>query len=148
MAIYVQPTPFDPGVALNNVHQQQLGIGAVVSFTGYVRDFNDGLGVVGLFLEHYPGMTEKALEKIVKEAEGRWPLLGVEVIHRVGDLPPGEPIVFVACASAHRQAAFAACEFIMDYLKTKAPFWKREATPEGTRWVEGRATDQYAADRW
>ncbi|WP_426152054.1 molybdopterin synthase catalytic subunit MoaE [Pseudomonas sp. DC3000-4b1] len=148
MAVRVQRIAFDPGAELNGVHQRQLGVGAVVSFTGYVRDFNDGQDVAGLFLEHYPGMTEKALEKIVAEAQGRWPLLNVEVLHRVGELAPGEPIVFVACASAHRQAAFQACEFIMDYLKTRAPFWKRETTPEGPRWVEGRQSDQDSAERW
>ena len=148
MAIRVLPTAFDPGMELNAVHQSQLGIGAVVSFTGYVRDFNDGKDVAGLFLEHYPGMTEKALGSIEQQARERWPLLNVEVIHRVGDLPPGEPIVFVACASAHRQAAFQACEFIMDYLKTRAPFWKRETTPDGPLWVEGRHSDQQAAERW
>lgn len=148
MAVRVQRIAFDPGAELNGVHQRQLGVGAVASFTGYVRDFNDGQDVAGLFLEHYPGMTEKALEKIVAEAQGRWPLLNVEVLHRVGELAPGEPIVFVACASAHRQAAFQACEFIMDYLKTRAPFWKRETTPEGPRWVEGRQSDQDSAERW
>jgi molybdopterin synthase catalytic subunit len=148
MAIRVQAAPFDPGAELNAMHRQQLGIGAVVSFVGYVRDFNDGHEVAGLFLEHYPGMTEKALAAILEEAGQRWPLLGAEVIHRVGDLPPGEPIVFVACASAHRQAAFNACEFIMDYLKTRAPFWKKETTPQGPRWVEGRHSDQAAAGRW
>jgi molybdopterin synthase catalytic subunit len=148
MSICVQPQPFDPGAELNAMHQQQLGIGAVVSFVGYVRDFNDGHDVAGLFLEHYPGMTEKALAAILEEAGQRWPLLGVKVIHRVGQLPPGEPIVFVACASSHRQAAFNACEFIMDYLKTRAPFWKKETTPEGPRWVEGRHSDQEAAGRW
>ena len=148
MTIRVQAHAFDPGHELNAMHQQQLGIGAVVSFVGYVRDFNDGHEVAGLFLEHYPGMTEKALAAIVREAEGRWPLLKVEVIHRVGDLPPGEPIVFVGCASSHRGAAFNACEFIMDYLKTRAPFWKKETTPEGPRWVEGRHSDQEAAGRW
>ncbi|WP_040261256.1 molybdopterin synthase catalytic subunit MoaE [Pseudomonas massiliensis] len=148
MAVRVQRIAFDPGAELNGVHQRQLGVGAVASFTGYVRDFNDGQDVAGLFLEHYPGMTEKALEKIVVEAQGRWPLLNVEVLHRIGELAPGEPIVFVACASAHRQAAFQACEFIMDYLKTRAPFWKRETTPEGSRWVEGRQSDQDSAERW
>ena len=148
MGIRVQPGAFDPGTELNAVHQQRLGIGAVVSFVGYVRDFNDGQDVRVLFLEHAPGMTEKALAAIVGQAEQRWPLLGVEVIHRIGDLPPGEPIVFVACASAHRQAAFSACEFIMDYLKTRAPFWKKETTPDGPRWVEGKHSDQEAAGRW
>ncbi|MWV17752.1 molybdopterin synthase catalytic subunit MoaE [Pseudomonas sp. L-22-4S-12] len=148
MAVRVEPAAFDPGAELNALHAAQLGIGAVVGFVGYVRDFNDGQDVRGMFLEHYPGMTEKALEKIVVEAEQRWPLLRVEIVHRVGQLPPGEPIVFVGTASAHRQAAFDACNFIMDYLKTRAPFWKKEDTPEGARWVEGRCSDQDAAGRW
>jgi molybdopterin synthase catalytic subunit len=101
-----------------------------------------------MFLEHYPVMTEKALDKIVVEAEQRWPLLKVEVLHRIGALEPGEPIVFVGVASAHRQAAFDACNFIMDYLKTRAPFWKKENTQDGPRWVEGRQSDQDAAGRW
>lgn len=148
MSVRVQSVPFDAGAELNALHAAQLGIGAVVGFVGYVRDYNDGQDVAGMFLEHYPGMTEKALEKIVAEAETRWPLLRVEVLHRVGALAPGEPIVFVGTASAHRQAAFAACDFIMDYLKTRAPFWKREDTDAGTRWVEGRDSDQQAAARW
>jgi molybdopterin synthase catalytic subunit len=101
-----------------------------------------------MLLEHYPGMTEKALAKIEAEARERWPLLGVEILHRVGPLQPGEPIVFVGTTSAHRQAAFESCDFIMDYLKTRAPFWKKEGTAEGARWVEGRASDQQAAQRW
>ncbi|HTN29522.1 MAG TPA: molybdopterin synthase catalytic subunit MoaE [Pseudomonas sp.] len=148
MSVRVQSAPFDAGAELNALHAAQLGIGAVVGFVGYVRDYNDGQDVAGMFLEHYPGMTEKALEKIVAEAETRWPLLRVEVLHRVGALAPGEPIVFVGTASAHRQAAFAACDFIMDYLKTRAPFWKREDTADGERWVEGRDSDQQAAARW
>lgn len=148
MAVRVQTAPFDAGEELNALHAAQLGIGAVVGFVGYVRDYNEGQDVAGMFLEHYPGMTEKALEKIVVEAQARWPLLRVEVLHRVGALTPGEPIVFVGTASAHRQAAFAACDFIMDYLKTRAPFWKREDTDAGTRWVEGRDSDQQAAARW
>ncbi len=118
MSVRVQTASFDPGAELNALHAAQLGIGAVVGFVGYVRDYNDGQDVAGMYLEHYPGMTEKALAKIVTEAEARWPLLQVEVLHRVGALTPGEPIVFVGTASAHRQAAFAACDFIMDYLKT------------------------------
>ena len=148
MSVRVQTAPFDAGAELNALHAAQLGIGAVVGFVGYVRDYNDGQDVAGMYLEHYPGMTEKALAKIVAEAEARWPLLRVEVLHRVGALTPGEPIVFVGTASAHRQAAFAACDFIMDYLKTRAPFWKREDTAEGTRWVDGRDSDQQAAARW
>ena len=148
MSVRVQTASFDPGAELNALHAAQLGIGAVVGFVGYVRDYNDGQDVAGMYLEHYPGMTEKALAKIVTEAEARWPLLQVEVLHRVGALTPGEPIVFVGTASAHRQAAFTACDFIMDYLKTRAPFWKREDTAEGARWVEGRDSDQQAAARW
>ncbi|AOZ13850.1 MULTISPECIES: molybdopterin synthase catalytic subunit MoaE [Pseudomonas] len=148
MAIRVQTEAFDPGVEVNALHAANAGVGAVVSFVGYVRDFNDGRDVAGMFLEHYPGMTEKALGKIVIEAEQRWPLLKLEVLHRVGALQPGEPIVFVGVASAHRQAAFDACAFVMDYLKTRAPFWKKEHTPDGPRWVEGRASDHAAADRW
>ncbi|WP_017940047.1 molybdopterin synthase catalytic subunit MoaE [Zestomonas thermotolerans] len=148
MAIRVQSETFDPGLELNALHAANRGIGAVVGFVGYVRDFNDGQDVAALFLEHAPGMTEKALARIVAEAEQRWPLLGVEVLHRVGHLQPGEPIVFVGTASAHRQAAFEACNFIMDYLKTRAPFWKKEDTPEGPRWVEGRDSDLAAAERW
>ncbi|KAF1065383.1 MAG: Molybdopterin synthase catalytic subunit [Pseudomonas citronellolis] len=148
MSIRVQPEAFDPGAELNALHAANRGIGAVVGFTGYVRDFNDGREVGGLFLEHYPGMTEKALQRIVEEAEQRWPLLRLEILHRIGRLEPGEPIVFVGTASAHRQAAFDACNFVMDYLKTQAPFWKKEDTAEGPRWVEGRCSDQAALERW
>jgi molybdopterin synthase catalytic subunit len=148
MAIRVQTAAFDPGHELNAMHAANAGVGAVVSFVGYVRDFNDGREVSGMFLEHFPGMTEKALGKIADEAGQRWPLLKVEVIHRIGRLEPGEPIVFVATTSAHRQAAFDACAFIMDYLKTRAPFWKQEDTPEGPRWVEGKCSDKDAAERW
>ena len=122
--------------------------GAVVTFIGKVRDFNQGDSVTGLSLEHYPGMTEKSLAAIVDEAKTRWPLLKVRVIHRVGDLALGDQIVFVGVTSAHRGAAFQACEFIMDYLKTRAPFWKKEQTPEESRWVDARETDTSAADRW
>lgn len=148
MAIRVQAGAFDPGAEVNAMQAANAGVGAVVSFVGYVRDFNDGHDVAGMFLEHYPGMTEKALAGIAAEAEQRWPLLKQEVIHRVGALEPGEPIVFVGVASAHRQAAFEACEFVMDYLKTRAPFWKKEHTADGPRWVDGRSSDHAAADRW
>lgn len=148
MGIRVQTAAFDPGAELNALHAANVGVGAVVGFVGYVRDFNEGCEVGGLFLEHYPGMTEKALAKIADEAGRRWPLLNLEILHRIGRLEPGEPIVFVGCASAHRQAAFEACEFVMDYLKTRAPFWKKENTGEGPRWVEGRDSDQEAAGRW
>lgn len=148
MTIRVQVEAFLPGVELEALHAANAGVGAVVGFVGYVRDYNDGQEVAGMTLEHYPGMTEKALAGIVEQAEARWPLLHVAIVHRVGQLQPGEPIVFVGTASAHRQAAFDACAFIMDYLKTRAPFWKREDTPGGARWVDGRASDQAAAERW
>ncbi|WP_296246378.1 molybdopterin synthase catalytic subunit MoaE [Pseudomonas sp. UBA4194] len=148
MSVRVQAEPFDPGAELNALHEANTGVGAVVSFVGYVRDFNHGLEVSGMFLEHYPGMTEKALGKIAFEAAQRWPLLKLEVLHRVGLLQPGEPIVFVGVASAHRQAAFEACDFVMDYLKTRAPFWKKESTEDGPRWVDGRESDLVAAQRW
>lgn len=148
MTITVQTACFDPGQLLNQLHADHLGVGAVVSFVGYVRDFNDGQAVAGMLLEHYPGMTEKALSKIVDEARARWPLLSVDVLHRVGRLEPGEPIVFVGVSSAHRQAAFDACNFIMDYLKTRAPFWKKEDTAEGPRWVDARESDDQALERW
>lgn len=146
--IRVQTAAFDGGAELNVLHAANQGVGAVAGFVGYVRDFNDGADVAGMFLEHYPGMTERALEKIVEEARGRWPVLNVCVIHRVGELAPGDPIVFVGVASAHRDAAFDACRFIMDYLKTRAPFWKRELTPGGDRWVDEREGDHAAAARW
>ncbi|ACO77357.1 Molybdopterin converting factor, large subunit [Azotobacter vinelandii CA] len=148
MGIRVQVGTFEPGRELDALHAANAGVGAVVGFVGYVRDFNEGREVGGMFLEHYPGMTEKALAKIADEAARRWPLLRVEVLHRIGRLEPGEPIVFVGTASAHRQAAFDACAFIMDYLKIRAPFWKKEDTGEGPRWVEGRDSDQEAARRW
>ena len=122
--------------------------GAVVTFVGKVRDMNLGDNVTGSSLEHYPGMTEKALGEICDEAEHRWPLLNIRVIHRVGDLDIGDQIVFVGVSSAHRGAAFEACEFVMDYLKTKAPFWMKERTTEATRWVYSRDSDAKAAQRW
>ncbi|MGL5430884.1 MAG: molybdopterin synthase catalytic subunit MoaE [Vibrio sp.] len=122
--------------------------GAVVTFVGKVRDMNLGDNVLGLHLEHYPGMTEKALLEICDLAQARWPLQRVRVIHRIGDMLSGDQIVFVGVTSAHRNAAFAACEFIMDYLKTRAPFWKKELTTEQSRWIDSRASDQQAAQRW
>ncbi|NVD07146.1 molybdopterin synthase catalytic subunit MoaE [Vibrio sp. JPW-9-11-11] len=122
--------------------------GAVVTFVGKVRDMNLGDSVTGLSLEHYPGMTEKALSEICDQAEQRWPLLRTRIIHRIGDLDIGDQIVFVGVSSAHRGAAFEACEFIMDFLKTKAPFWKKERTTESSRWVESRDSDAQAAKRW
>ncbi len=148
MKITVQEADFDVGVELAAMTRGQPAVGACASFVGYVRDRNDGAAVAAMTLEHYPGMTEKALATIVDEARGRWELLDVTVIHRVGRLDIGDQIVLVAVTSAHRGEAFAACEFIMDYLKTRAPFWKREETPEGARWVDARETDDVAAGRW
>jgi molybdopterin synthase catalytic subunit len=123
-------------------------IGAVVNFVGTVRDINDGASVAELELEHYPGMTERALADIVEQACARWPLYGALVIHRIGPMQPLDQIVLVAASAAHRGEAFAACEFIMDYLKTEAPFWKKEQTPAGARWVDARVTDDTARAKW
>lgn len=145
--ISIQTEDFDPG----REHEQlsnNPAAGAIVTFTGTVRDMNLGDSVGGLYLEHYPGMTEKALRGIIDEAGNRWSLSSVRVIHRVGQMYPGDRIVFVGVSSAHRREAFEACEFIMDYLKTRAPFWKKETTEEGNRWVSERDSDQQAAERW
>ena len=123
-------------------------VGAVASFVGLVRDRNDGLGVSAMELEHYPGMTERAIEAMIDEAHRRFDIRGARVIHRVGPLLPMDQIVLVAVTSSHRGTAFQACEFIMDYLKTQAPFWKKEQTPEGARWVDARVSDDAAAARW
>ena len=148
MKIRVQAEDFDAGREIAALRAGNPAIGAVASFIGLVRDINDGSGVAAMTLEHYPGMTEKALEKIVEEARGRWEVLGCSVIHRVGRLAPEDQIVLVAVASGHRGDAFAACQFIMDYLKTKAPFWKKEETALGARWVEAKSSDDAAAERW
>jgi molybdopterin synthase catalytic subunit len=148
MMIRVQQEAFDVGVEQQALLQGRSDIGATVSFTGLVRDFNERPEVTALTLEHYPGMTEKALEAIVEDACGRWPLQGVRLIHRVGCLAPGDPIVLVVVASAHRRAAFEACDFIMDYLKTRAPFWKKEHTASGNYWVAERSSDYQDAARW
>lgn len=148
MKILVQESDFDPGVEIAALHAGQPKVGAVASFVGLVRDLNEGEGVASLTLEHYPAMTEKSLHAIADEAVERWHLLDVTVIHRVGTLKPLDRIVFVGVASMHRGDAFAACEFIMDYLKTRAPFWKKEGTAGGERWVEARTSDENAADRW
>ena len=148
MSVRVQEADFDLNAELAALRASDARIGAVVSFVGLVRDINDGAGVSEMTLEHYPGMTEKALEAIEAEARARWDIYGTLVIHRVGPLKPCDQIVLVAVTSAHRGEAFAACEFIMDYLKTRAPFWKRETTPEGARWVDARETDDSAAERW
>ena len=148
MSVSVQEADFDVGAEIAALTAGDARAGAVASFVGLVRDVNDGSGVSEMTLEHYPGMTEKALNAIVDEARSRWDIYVVRVIHRVGRLQPCDRIVLVAVSSAHRGEAFAACEFIMDYLKTRAPFWKREVTPDGARWVDARETDDSAAQRW
>ena len=148
MKIIVQTEAFDLATEVAALYQANPKVGAVASFLGLVRDINDGQGVRTLSLEHYPGMTEKALTEIVAAASQRWEVLDASVIHRVGRLHPCDPIVLVAVASGHRGDAFAACEFIMDYLKTRAPFWKKETTPAGERWVDARDSDDQAASRW
>lgn len=145
--IRVGPAPFDMAEAYRWLAACDED-GAVVTFTGKVRNHNLGSDVAALTLEHYPGMTEKALQEIVAAARKRWPLQRVTVIHRVGELFPGDEIVLVGVTSAHRGSAFSAAEFIMDYLKTRAPFWKREATEQGDRWVDARDSDHQAAQRW
>jgi len=147
MKISVQKEDFDLGAEVKAM-AKNAKIGAVASFVGLVRDVNDGAKVGAMTLEHYPGMTEKALAAIVEEAKGRWEVLDCTVIHRYGELKPTDQIVLVVVASGHRGDAFAACEFLMDYLKTKAPFWKKEQTPDGGRWVEARDSDDKAAGRW
>jgi molybdopterin synthase catalytic subunit len=148
MKVVVQHEAFELGAEVDAMRLGRTDIGAIASFVGLARDVNEGSGVAAMTLEHYPGMTEKALAALVEEATARWSLLDVTVIHRVGRLLPGDPIVLVAVASSHRAEAFAACEFIMDYLKTRAPFWKKEETPDGERWVDARASDDAAAARW
>jgi len=148
MSVSVQREEFDIAREIAALRAGNARIGAVAAFVGIVRDVNNGDDVRTLTLEHYPGMTEKALEAIIAEARGRWDVYDVRVVHRVGTLAPTDPIVLVLVTSAHRGDAFAACEFVMDYLKTRAPFWKKEATPQGERWVEARASDDDAAARW
>lgn len=148
MTVRVQQADFDVGAELTALRAGDARVGALASFVGLVRDVSHGTGVQEMTLEHYPGMTEKALEAIVAEAQKRWEIYATLVIHRVGPLKPCDQIVLVAVTSAHRGEAFAACEFIMDYLKTRAPFWKRETTPDGARWVDARETDDSAAARW
>jgi molybdopterin synthase catalytic subunit len=147
MKISVQREDFDLGAEVRALGRNPK-IGAVASFIGLVRDVNEGAPVGTMTLEHYPGMTEKALAEIVEQARRRWQVLDCTVIHRYGELKPTDQIVLVVVASAHRGDAFAACEFLMDYLKTRAPFWKKEQTPEGARWVEARESDDEAVQRW
>jgi len=146
--IRVQAEDFDVGAELKRLTAGNTAIGGVALFVGLVRDVAGGKSVGAMTLEHYPGMTERQLEKIEAEARSRWPLDATLIIHRHGRLLPGDQIVLVICASAHREAAFEACAFLVDWLKTKAPFWKSEATSDGPRWVEARAEDDHAAARW
>jgi molybdopterin synthase catalytic subunit len=148
VAVRIQTEDFDAGAEIARLRAGNLEIGAVASFVGMVRDRNDGDAVATLTLDHYSGMTEKAIEAIVAEARARWDIIDVTVIHRVGELKPLDQIVLVVVAARHRGDAFAACEFIMDYLKTRAPFWKKEQTPDGARWVDARTSDDEAAERW
>lgn len=148
MTVRVQKEDFDVGAEINAVRLRRKDVGAVASFIGQVRDLNEGDQVAGMTLEHYPGMTEKALEAIVEQAMQRWDIFDALLIHRVGELKPTDQIVLVVVSGAHRGEAFAACQFIMDYLKTEAPFWKKEQTATGERWVEAKASDDHARDRW
>ena len=148
MTIRIQEKDFDVSTEIAAIRKGDPRVGAVVSFLGTVRDMNEGTQVQELTLEHYAGMTEKALQEILDQAKSRWDIYQSLVIHRIGPLLPEDQIVLVAVTSAHRGEAFAACEFIMDYLKTAAPFWKKENTPEGTRWVDARVTDDAAMARW
>ena len=148
MRVQVQEADFDLSTEIAAMRQARPDLGAVVAFIGLVRDINAGSNVAAMTLEHYPAMTQKALEGIATQAIQRWDIAEVLVIHRVGRLLPTDQIVLVAVAGAHRGPAFQACEFIMDYLKTQAPFWKKEQTPNGEQWVEARDTDNAAAQRW
>ena len=149
MSVRVQREDFDIGVEVARLTAGRTDIGAIVTFTGTVRAESNGGAIAGMTLEHYPGMTEQELTRVETEAGKRWPLQASLVIHRVGALKPGDNIVLVVTASAHREAAFAAAEFLMDYLKTRAPFWKKESSADGKeRWVEARNSDDRAAERW
>ena len=148
MTIRIQEKDFDLGAEIAALRKGDPRVGAVVSFLGTVRDMNEGSEIQELTLEHYAGMTEKALEEILSQAKSRWDIYQALVIHRIGPLLPEDQIVLVAVTSAHRGEAFAACEFIMDYLKTAAPFWKKEETPDGSKWVDARVTDAAAMARW
>jgi molybdopterin synthase catalytic subunit len=148
MKVLIQEPDFDAGAELAALGAANPAVGGVACFVGRVRDMNAGSGVTGLFLEHYPAMTTRSITEIVEQAGKRWQVMDATVIHRVGQMHPLDQIVFVGVASGHRGDAFAACEFIMDFLKTQAPFWKKETTPGGDRWVEARASDEAATDRW
>ncbi|HEX5539891.1 MAG TPA: molybdopterin synthase catalytic subunit MoaE [Methylophilaceae bacterium] len=146
--VRVQTEDFDAGAEINRMRLSRADTGAVAAFIGQVRDVNEGADVASMTLEHYPGMTEKALQNIINEAHRRWDIFDALIIHRIGTLHATDQIVLVLVSGAHRGEAFAACAFIMDYLKTEAPFWKKEQTPTGERWVEARATDDAARARW
>lgn len=148
MKVRVQTQDFDTGAEIAAMRTSNPAIGAIASFVGVVRDVNEGDAVSDMTLEHYPGMTEKSIEEIIGQACARWSVIDALVVHRVGLLRPTDQIVLVIVASAHRGDAFAACEFIMDFLKTRAPFWKKESTGEGARWVDARVADDQAAERW
>ena len=148
MTVRIQTADFDLSAEIAALRSGDLEVGAIVSFVGTVRDMNEGSQVNSMELEHYAGMTEKALADIIVEAKSRWSIHDALVIHRIGKMLPGEQIVLVAVTGQHRGEAFAACEFIMDYLKTAAPFWKKEATPTGEHWVDARITDDEAMERW
>lgn len=146
--IRLQRESFDAAAEAARLTRLRTDVGAVVTFTGLCRADENGEAIAALTLEHYPGMAEAEIARHVEAAQSRWALLGVTVIHRYGRIAPGEPIVLVVTASSHRQAAFAAAEFLMDYLKTRAPFWKRVEKPAGAAWVEAKTTDDAAAERW
>lgn len=148
MTVRVQTEDFDTGAEISRMRLARRDAGAVVAFVGQVRDINDGSEVSTLTLEHYPGMTENALETIIDQARVRWDIFDALIIHRVGTLQPTDQIVLVLVSGAHRGEAFSACEFIMDYLKTEAPFWKKEQTPSGARWIDAKVSDDHARDRW
>jgi molybdopterin synthase catalytic subunit len=148
MTVRIQTEDFDAGAEIAALRRGNPKVGAVASFIGVARDVNEGEAVKEMTLEHYPGMTEKAIEEIIGQTRGRWDIYDALVVHRVGKLKPMDQIVLVVVTSGHRGNAFAACEFIMDYLKTRAPFWKKEQTGKGARWVEARETDDIAAERW
>ena len=146
--VAIQTADFDLSTEVARLRDREPGVGAVCAFVGTVRDRNDGQSVATMELEHYPGMTEKAVEQMIDEAHQRFDIFGARVIHRVGLLQPLDQIVLVAVTSAHRGESFQACEFLMDYLKTQAPFWKKEQTPEGARWVDARVSDDAALAKW
>ncbi len=148
MPVRIQHEDFDAGAEIARLRAGDPRIGAVASFVGVARDRNDGAQVASMTLEHYPGMTEKAIEAIVEQAQARWQVFEILVIHRIGELKPTDQIVLVVVTSSHRGDAFAACQFVMDYLKTEAPFWKKEVTPDGSRWVDARESDELAKRRW